>query len=151
MRRITRLALGVLAAVGLTAGGTFGPTGPAAAAPNGCSGSGGSHTDYLGNTYGTTNCNVYSAGYVRNSGANSGYLYTGTSWFVCQEQWVGYENPSVGSARNNYWLYTQGDDGYAHSGWGWFPATKVSGGGNYAPVPGLRSCDGIPFFPFPTP
>jgi hypothetical protein len=150
MHRFTRLVLGLLGATAMAAAGALGPAGPAAAA-GGCSGSGGVHTDYLNNSYGTTYCNAYADGYIRNSGTNSGYLNAGSSWFVCQEQWVGYENPAVGSARNNYWLYTQGDAGYSHSGWGWFPATKVSGGGNYAPVPGLHSCGDIPIFPFPAP
>lgn len=71
---------------------------------------------------------------------------------MCQDQWVGYENPPVGSARNNWWLYTQADTStnFRH-GWGWFPATKVSGGGNYEPIPGLRWCGEIPVFPSPTP
>ena len=52
------------------------------------------------------------------------------------------ENPPVGNARNNVWLYTQGDVSYVprYHGWGWFPATYVSGGGNYDPIPGLRWC-----------
>ncbi|MFJ6084068.1 hypothetical protein ACIQI8_21955 [Streptomyces sp. NPDC092369] len=50
------------------------------------------------------------------------------------------ENAPVGDARNNWWLYTQGDDAYSEDGWGWFPANKVSGGNNYEPVPGLAIC-----------
>ncbi|GIH01965.1 hypothetical protein Rhe02_00320 [Rhizocola hellebori] len=123
-----------------------------AIAYDGCWGSGGAHQDYLGNTYGTAWCNAYTGGNVMAGGVSSGYLNAGNSWFVCQEQWVGYENPHVGSARNNYWLYTQADTSTnSKHGWGWFPATKISGGGNYQPIPGLRNCGTIPIFPSPTP
>ena len=74
-----------------------------------------------------------------------GYLRSTTSWFVCQIQFLGSENPAVGEWRNDIWLYTQGDEAYANGGWGWFPATYVSGGANYGPIPGLQQCsDGIP-------
>ncbi len=150
MRRTIRHLSAALAALPIAAALTLGIAGPASAAA-GCSGYGGAHTDVFGDTYGTTNCHVYSSGYVRYNGTNSGYLYAGTSWFVCQEKFPGIDNPAVGSARNNYWLYTQGDVSYAHSAWGWFPATKVSGGNNYSPVPGLHSCDDYPVFAFPSP
>ncbi|MEW2397128.1 hypothetical protein [Streptomyces sp. NPDC046862] len=111
----------------------------------GCAGAGPTVTNHLGITYSTTYCHNYQAGYVvradQPSVTNySGYLNAGDNWFVCQRQITAWENPPVGSARNNWWLYTQGDDGYADAGWGWFPATKVSGGGNYQPIPGLRTC-----------
>jgi hypothetical protein len=47
----------------------------------------------------------------------------------------------VGGARNTYWLWTKADhsiDG-KKGGWGWFPATKISGGVNNL-IPGLRIC-----------
>ncbi|WP_210594412.1 hypothetical protein [Streptomyces sp. GESEQ-35] len=56
------------------------------------------------------------------------------------QQFTDRENPPVGDARNNWWLWTQADDAYSNNGWGWFPATKVSGGGNYQPIPGLQNC-----------
>ena len=136
----------LLSAAGVAAGG------PASAATD-CWGSGGAHTDYLGNTYGTAYCNAYTSGSVRASGATRGTLYAGNSWFVCQEQWVGYNNPKVGSAENNWWLYTQADtsNGDGYHGWGWFPVTKISGGANWGKVTGLRECGTIPIFAFPTP
>jgi hypothetical protein len=48
----------------------------------------------------------------------------------------------VGGARNTYWLWTKADhsiDG-KKGGWGWFPATKISGGVNNNLIPGLRIC-----------
>jgi hypothetical protein len=152
MRKVMRSVLALFAASTATAAVTLVSASPALAA-GGCSGSGGAHTDYLGNTYGTAYCNAYTGGNVMNGGSVAGYLYAGTSWFVCQENWgSGYPNPPVGGAVNTYWLYTQADTGSAPlHGWGWFPATKISGGSNNGPIPGLRSCDGIPFFPFPTP
>jgi len=150
MQRSNRHLATALAACTVAAGMALGFPSPASAA-GGCSGYGGAHTDVFGNTYGTTNCYAYTPGYIRYNGTNSGYLYAGTSWFVCQEKFPGIENPPVGSARNNYWLYTQGDVGYSHSGWGWFPATKISGGVNYGPVPGLHSCDDYPIWAFPYP
>lgn len=75
-----------------------------------------------------------------------GYLYAGTSWFVRQKRWPGYNNPPVGGAVNNWWLFTLGDirNGPATSGWGWFPATKISGGGNWQRIPGnLPTCNTV--------
>jgi len=70
----------------------------------------------------------------------SGYLYAGDSWFVCQRQ-APRENPPVGSARNTWWLATIGDEAYGlYDGFGYFPATHVSGGDNYEPIPGLPEC-----------
>jgi hypothetical protein len=150
MRKLLRSTAMALALLGAAFAGNLVASSPAQAY-SGCWGSGGAHTDYWGNTYGTRWCNAYSSGYMRAHGSNVGYLYAGNSWFVCQHQWVGYENPAVGSARNNWWLYTQGDDAYQYNGWGWFPATRISGGVNYGPIPGLRDCGEIPFFPFPSP
>jgi hypothetical protein len=88
----------------------------------------------------TRYCHNYKGGTVGFGATNTGYLYAGTNRFVCQQR-AG-ENPSVGSARNNIWLYTQGDVSYSptYHGWGWFPATYVSGGVNYGPIPGLHWC-----------
>ncbi len=109
-------------------------------AASGCSSNGPTVKDYRGFSYATRYCHNYRAGYTHLFDANTGYLYAGTNWFVCQQRFG--ENPPVGNARNNVWLYTQGDVSYSstYRGWGWFPATYVSGGGNYDPIPGLRWC-----------
>lgn len=146
MRRMLTAALTIAGTAGI------GLTGAAPAQAAGCSGSGGAHTDNYGNTYGTTYCTAYTGGNVMNNGTVAGYLNSGRSWFVCQAQFTNKPNPAVGSARNNYWLYTQADTGSAPLyGWGWFPATKISGGGNYQPIPGLRQCDSLPVWTFPSP
>jgi hypothetical protein len=110
------------------------------AAAAGCNSDGPVVRDYRGISFGTRYCNNYRGGYTSLFGINTGYLYAGTNWFVCQQR--ADENPPVGSARNNIWLYTQGDVSYnaTYRGWGWFPATYVSGGVNYGPIPGLRWC-----------
>lgn len=118
---------------------------PVTAAAAGCWGTGPTVTNHLGTTFATKYCHNYQAGDVVRPAqpsvtTYSGYLYAGDNWFVCQRQITAWENPPVGSARNNWWLYTQGDVAYADRGWGWFPATKVSGGGNYEPIPGLPTC-----------
>lgn len=117
----------------------------ASAAYSGCWGTGPTVRDFRGARYGTRYCHNYLGGTVGFGTTLSGYLYAGNNWFVCQSR--GGENPRVGSARNNIWLYTQGDKGvpswapgYHYHGWGWFPATYVSGGINYGPIPGLRWC-----------
>ena len=110
-----------------------------ASAYSGCWSGGPSVELQPGLTLGTKWCHNYRSYRLRWQGVTTGHLYAGNNWFVCQRP--GGANPAVGSARNNWWLFTQGDIGYAHRGWGWFPATMVSGGGNYAPIPGLRSCD----------
>ncbi|MGW0331736.1 hypothetical protein ACWD0J_07650 [Streptomyces sp. NPDC003011] len=120
-----------------------GATAPASAAA-GCWGTGPTVTDYYGHTFTTQYCHNYQAGNVVRANQssptiNSGYLYAGDNWFACQAQ-LSWENPPVGNARNNWWLWTQGDVGYSEGGWGWFPATKVSGGGNYEPIPALDYC-----------
>ena len=110
----------------------------AAAAAAGCTSNGPTVTDFSGARWSTRYCHNYRSGYVWAGNSHSGYLYAGTNWFVCQSR--GGENPPVGNARNNIWLYTQGDVGYSYRGWGWFPATHVSGGVNYGAIPGLRWC-----------
>ncbi len=104
----------------------------------GCWGTGPVVTDFRGVKYSTRYCHNYLGGNLRLYTTVSGYLYAGNNWFVCQSRFG--ENPPVGSAWNNIWLYTQGDVAYAYHGWGWFPATYVSGGTNYNPIPGLRWC-----------
>lgn len=111
----------------------------ASAAASGCWGTGPTVKDYRGYRYATRYCHNYRGGQLHLYAGISGYLYAGNNWFVCQSR-LGIENPHVGSARNNIWLYTQGDVGYSYHGWGWFPATYVSGGVNYGPIPGLRWC-----------
>ena len=152
MRKIQRSVLALFAALAATACVALVSASPAQAA-GGCWGSGGAHTDYIGNTYGTRYCNAYTGGYVMNGGSVAGYLNAGNSWFVCQEDFGSdYPNPQVGSAVNTYWLYTQADTGSAPlHGWGWFPATMISGGNNNGPIPYLHSCDDYPVWLFPTP
>lgn len=140
-RTVGSAAAAVLVAAGLG----LGASGTAAAAPAaGCSGAGPTVTDFRGTTYTTTYCNAYEGGNLVRAGypvyVYSGYLYAGQNWFACQVKMEGVENPPVGEARNDWWLWTQGDIANADNGWGWFPATKVSGGGNYEPIPGLRTC-----------
>lgn len=109
-------------------------------ASSGCTSAGPTVTDFRGIRYSTRNCHNYRAGDLRLYSITSGRLYAGTNWFVCQSR-IG-ENPPVGGARNDIWLYTEGDVSYSsrYGGWGWFPATYVSGGVNYGRVPGLRWC-----------
>ncbi|GAB2987772.1 hypothetical protein GCM10023080_061720 [Streptomyces pseudoechinosporeus] len=112
----------------------------ASAAPNGCWGNAGQKTGPNGNTYTARYCHNYQGSEVGIGTTVTGYLYAGDNWFTCQQQFTDRPNPPVGDARNNWWLWTQGDEGYSNNGWGWFPATKVSGGGNYEPIPGLPNC-----------
>jgi hypothetical protein len=142
MRRVIRSAALVLALSGALLAVTLAAPSPASADYSGCWGNGGVHTDNWGNSYGTAYCHAYLGGDVQSSGIVRGYLYAGDSWFVCQEQFVNIDNPPVDGAYNNWWLYTQADtstgDGY--QGWGWFPANRISGGGNYEHIPNLRDC-----------
>jgi hypothetical protein len=112
----------------------------ATTAASGCTSAGPTVKDYRGVSFATRYCNNYRGGYTSLFGINTGYLYAGKNWFVCQQR-AG-ENPPVGNACNNIWLYTQGDVSYnsKYHAWGWFPATYVSGGVNYGPIPGLRWC-----------
>lgn len=160
----SRTLRGMLATLGATAAAIALSTGPATAsdvrseapkqshataqtvaAAAGCWGTGPTVTDYFGYTWATRYCHNYQAGNVVRANqssvsVSSGHLYAGDNWFACQRQITAWENPPVGSARNNWWLWTQGDVGYSDGGWGWFPANKVSGGGNYEPIPGLGTC-----------
>ncbi|MFC4015905.1 hypothetical protein ACFOY2_52450 [Nonomuraea purpurea] len=95
-------------------------------------------TDPWGFRSPTTYCRNYVGGALYSATGKVGHLNAGRNWFACQAK--GGENPAVGGARNNYWLYTKGDTAYADGGWGWFPATMVSGGGNYERVPDMNLC-----------
>lgn len=114
------------------------------AAEVGCYGEGPTVTDPQQKVWKTKWCNNYRTGYVYNYVAGSdvwqpiGKLNAGKNWFACQSH--GPENPPVGDAKNNIWLYTEADEVWAGGGWGGFPATHVSGGNNYEPVPGLDWC-----------
>src|SRR5262245_65158880 len=66
----------------------------------------------------------------------TGILYQGTSWFVCQRTHP--VDIYYGNAVNNWWAYTLGDNGW----WGWVNAVYISGGANWGPVPGLAVCPG---------
>lgn len=124
------LALGVAALISIAAA-------QPAQAYSGCWGSGPVAKDPYGPAFHTKYCHNYRSGHTRTWGP-TGLLWAGTNWFRCQQK--GSENPRVGSARNDWSLWTQADVAYALGGWGWFPATYVSGGGNYAPIPGLPRC-----------
>jgi hypothetical protein len=137
---------GVLAAIALAAI----PTSSQAA--SGCFTRGPDRSRTFGNgipvteNYHTWKCFAYTAGDVE-EGSPQGRLNAGTSWFVCQKKWVGFDNPPVGSARNDWWLFTLADVAYSNSstgGWGWFPATKIQGGSNWGRIPGnLPNCDTV--------
>src|SRR4051794_12821284 len=136
---------GVLAAIALAAIPTH------ANAASGCFARGPDRSRTFGNgipvteSYHTWKCFAYTAGDVE-EGDVQGLLRAGTSWFVCQRKWPGFENPQVGAARNDWWLYTLADvsSGRETNGWGWFPATKISGGGNFQPIPGnLPDCNTV--------
>jgi hypothetical protein len=87
-------------------------------------------------------CHVYTSGEVVLGGPRVGVLEAGRSWFVCQRNFPDFPNPKVGGARNTYWLWTKADHSIdsKKGGWGWFPATKISGGVNNNLIPGLRIC-----------
>lgn len=142
IRRIIMVLVGVLA---LTLG--LGVAGPGSASgAGGCWGTGPSRPKPNGIRIPTKYCNAYKAGDVFGSRySKAGYLNAGTSWFVCQAWLPEWQNPVVGNARNVYWLWTQADKRYTsinpnYPGYGWFPATFISGGGNYQPIPGLPTC-----------
>jgi hypothetical protein len=61
-----------------------------------------------------------------------------SSWFACQQRFASTPNPPLGSGRNHYWLWTQGDD---HGIWGWFPANGITIGGQEAAIPGVPLCN----------
>lgn len=118
-----------------------------ATAAGGCYSKGPTRTDYWNRTFATWYCNAYQGGEVGFDYQSNGYLYAGTSWFVCQMKIPGWNNPQVGGAQNDWWLYTQGDTATDVGGWGWFPATKISGGANWSPIPGnLPDCRNTPGF-----
>jgi hypothetical protein len=117
------------------------PAPPASAAPSGCGGAGPT-VNHGGERIVTRYCYAW-RGYMTldyDYKTMNGYLYPGTSWFVCQSP--GAENPRDphSGARNRWWLWTLADNAYRNGGWGWFPATFVSGGANYQPIPGLQRC-----------
>lgn len=134
MKRI----LASLGAAAVLAAGAVVLTPVSASAASGCWGDAGQKS-FDGKTYTARYCHNYLGDVVGfYSTDDTGYLYAGDNWFVCQKQ-AG-DNEPVGDALNNWWLYTQGDDVYSRDGWGWFPANKVSGGNNYEPIPGLAVC-----------
>ncbi|TMR94346.1 hypothetical protein [Nonomuraea basaltis] len=132
------LTAGVLATFGLM----MATPARAAAVPDGCWGTGPTVVDPQGQRWPTRYCHNYITGdvynYVGNGWQPIGKMYAGDNWFVCQAH--GPENPPVQSWKNDIWLYTQGDEGWANNGWGAFPATHVSGGVNYGPIPNLDWC-----------
>lgn len=142
MRRLLPLAA-LLAVMGCLG------TARAARAYSGCWGSGPHVTDATGSHWSTRYCHAYhrgpmfggftARGYSLFSVRYDAFLNAGNSWFVCQQKTI-VPNPKVGGARNDWWLYTMGDYAIEHRGWGWFPATYVSGGRNWSPIPGLRAC-----------
>jgi hypothetical protein len=87
---------------------------------------------------------AYRTGDVINDlGRRVGELKRGLSWFVCQTR-SDRQNPPVGfgpgkTALNDHWLFTVSDS--LPRRWGWFPATMISGGDNFEPIPGLDICD----------
>ncbi|WP_206440800.1 hypothetical protein [Streptomyces scabichelini] len=112
----------------------------ASAAPNGCWGNAGTKTDVDGRSYATKYCHNYQSADLWYANKVVGHLYAGDNWFACQRKVPDFPNPPVNGAKNDWWLYTQGDTGSSHGGWGWFPANKVSGGGDYERIPGLPTC-----------
>ncbi|MFF4348075.1 hypothetical protein [Streptomyces sp. NPDC001530] len=130
--------LASLGAAAVLAAGAIALTPASASAASGCWGDAGQKTTPWGATYAARYCHNYLGDYVGYDTGDTGYLYAGDNWFLCQIKDV--ENAPVGDAKNNWWLLTQGDVAYSDGGWGWFPANKVSGGNNYEPIPGLPTC-----------
>lgn len=131
-------------AVALTAASPASST-PAEAAPAaGCYAAGTRSIPIDGKGWETRNvysCNVYRSTNLWHIFGDGGFaadagLNTGRSWFVCQFKSGLLDNPAVGSAVNDHWVYTLGDWG----GWGWFPATHISSGSNWNPIPGVPNC-----------
>ncbi|GII85138.1 hypothetical protein Ssi03_31280 [Sphaerisporangium siamense] len=146
LRRLTAVIAGVASAAIMLTGLTGTPahaarTAPAAAA-DGCWGSGPVVVDPRGARWQTTYCRTYRAGdvynYVNGSWQPIGRLNAGDNWFACQSH--GPENPPVGDWANDIWLYTEADTFWETGGWGGFPATHVTGGENYGPIPNLAWC-----------
>jgi len=78
---------------------------------------------------------VYANAYSGNGAARVGTLIRGGSanWFVGQSRNSTF---SLGTALNNWWAYTQADNGR----WGWVPEVYFSGGLNYEKDARLKDC-----------
>jgi hypothetical protein len=102
----------------------------------------------------TKRCFVYRGGDVIDEvGDKVGTLNRGVSWFVCQAKTTRL-NPEVlqrngSTAYNQHWLLTLSDSKPRE--WGWFPATHISVGGNFNPVPHVPFCDATESIPGPLP
>ena len=100
-------------------------------------------TPHRGGAVSTRICHAYRSGDVvdMRRGGLAGVLDAGDSWFVCQRKFRSPNKPVAG-AKNNWWLFTLADreKSSASGGWGWFPANLISGGDDFKPVPGLRTC-----------
>ncbi|GAA3113557.1 hypothetical protein [Streptosporangium carneum] len=145
LRRLAGMAASVIVGAALFTAPAAHAAQPPANAPaelEGCWGAGPTVTDTLGVQWPTRYCNNFLAGdvynYVDGRWQPIGRLNAGNSWFVCQSH--GPENPAVGEWLNDIWLYTEADVVWAAGGWGGFPATHVSGGENYEPIPNLDWC-----------
>ncbi|MBI3898730.1 MAG: hypothetical protein HY308_10600 [Gammaproteobacteria bacterium] len=109
-------------------------------------------TDWRGRNFNTRTCPTWTGSYVNSEpwsvgeGAlHVGYLYAGNNWVVCQMK--GLSNNDHGPGLNDIWLYTQSDKTLAYperQGWGWLPATAMSYGGDYQPIPGVPWCSEYP-------
>ena len=118
---------------------------PAAQAAEGCTKAGPKRdTPHRGGAVSTRICHAYQTGDVvdMRRGGRAGVLDAGDSWFVCQRKFKGINNLPVAGAKNDWWLFTLADRAKSPStgGWGWFPANLISGGDDFKPVPGLRTC-----------
>ncbi|MGW0201068.1 hypothetical protein [Nonomuraea sp. NPDC003201] len=110
--------------------------------PDGCWGTGPVAVDPMGVRWQTRYCRAYRTGdvynHVQGAWTPIGRLNASDSWFVCQAH--GPENPPVQQWYNDIWLYTLADEAWDSDGWGSFPATHVTGGVNYGPIPNLPWC-----------
>jgi len=149
MWKLNRLVIsGALAAIGLAIPAST----PASAAPGSCYAQNAAVTDDWGRTFSTryvcptwTGAALESTPYdVHMPFDDSGYMYAASQvWVICQRQ--GGPNQSLGGYQNNWWLYTQGDQARANTwgyrnAWGHLPATAVSYGQNWQPIPGVPYC-----------
>lgn len=57
------------------------------------------------------------------------------NWFECQFQFPDQSYP-LGNAVNNWWAFTQADNGQ----WGWVPEVFFAGGGDFEADAGLALC-----------
>jgi len=117
---------------------------PSAHAAEGCTKAGPKRdTPHPGGAVSTRICHAYRSGDVvdMRRGGVAGVLDAGDSWFVCQRKFKSPNKPVAG-AKNDWWLFTLADraKSAASGGWGWFPANLISGGDDFKPVPGLRTC-----------